>query len=342
MRAMVLKQTVDLNNNSTPLELVDWAKPQPKKNEVLLRVSRCGVCHTELDEIEGRAEPEKLPLIPGHQVVGYVEALGPDAAIHKKGDRLGVAWIYSACGKCKQCKNGNENLCEDFRATGWNEHGGYAEYMVVPEEFAYRIPEVFSDSEAAPLLCAGAVGYRSLRLTNLQNSQNLGLIGFGASNHLVLKIALYQYPDSKIFVFARNPDERRFAKKLGAEWAGNIDEKPPEKMDAIIDTTPVWRPVIEGLKNLDDAGRLVINAIRKENRDIQYLQNMNYPLHLWREKEIKSVANVQRKDVKDFLEAAAKIPIKPTFEEYKLEEANKALLEIKKSKIHGAKVLKLI
>jgi propanol-preferring alcohol dehydrogenase len=341
MRAMILNKTFDLSKTDSPLELTDWPKPEPKGNEVLLRVSRCGVCHTELDEIEGRAEPEFFPIIPGHEVVGHVEKSGPQASRCKKGDRVGVAWIYSACGECKQCRNGNENLCNNFRGTGWNAHGGYAEYMVVPETFTHPIPEAFSDAEAAPLLCAGAVGYRSLRLTNLQNGNNLGLIGFGASNHLVLKIAKHQYPDSKIFVFARNPDERKFATDLGAEWAGDITDLSPEKLDALIDTTPVWKPVVEGLKNLDSAGRLVINAIRKENIDIKYLQNIDYPLHLWKEKEIKSVANVQRKDVRDFLEAASEIPIKPSFEEFQLEDANKALMEIKNSKIRGAKILKL-
>jgi propanol-preferring alcohol dehydrogenase len=213
--------------------------------------------------------------------------------------------------------------------------------MVVPEAFAYSIPDVFNDSEAAPLLCAGAIGYRSLRLTNLQNGQNLGLMGFGASGHLVLKTAKYMYPDSNIFVFARNPNERTFAKDLGATWAGDTAEKPPEKPDAIIDTTPVWKPVVEALKHLDAAGRLVINAIRKENMDINYLKNISYPEHLWLEKEIKSVANVERRDVREFLDIAAKIPIKPDYEEYPLAEANKALMEIKNSKIRGAKVLKM-
>ncbi len=252
-----------------------------------------------------------------------------------------MAWIFSACGKCKQCKNGNENLCEKFKATGRDAHGGYAEYMVVPEGFAYPIPEVFNDSEAAPLLCAGAIGYRSLRLTHLKNGHILGLTGFGASGHLVLKMAKHQFPKSPIYVFARNPNERKFAKSLGAAWAGDTVDTPPRKLDAIIDTTPVWKPVVEALKRLDAGGRLVINAIRKEDLDIDYLQNINYPSHLWLEKEIKSVANVERRDVREFLELAAEIPIKPDYEEYPLEKANEALMEIKQSKIRGAKVLKM-
>src|SRR6056297_60941 len=189
MKAMVLRNIVDLKQDHEPLELVNWPVPEPLEGEVLLRVSRCGVCHTELDEIEGRTPPRRFPIILGHQVVGYVERKGKRAGRFSNGERIGVAWIYSACGRCKQCRNGNENLCEKFEATGQDKHGGYAEYMIVPEEFAYPIPDVFSDSQAAPLLCAGAIGYRSLRLTNLKNGHNLGLTGFGASAHLVLQMA---------------------------------------------------------------------------------------------------------------------------------------------------------
>ena len=341
MRAMVLRDIYDLTRESEPLELVDWPVPEPLEGEILLKVSRCGVCHTELDEIEGRTPPPKFPIIPGHQVVGRVAKRGHHARLFEEGDRVGVGWIYSACGKCKQCRNGDENLCEKFRATGRDKHGGYAEYMVVPEEFAYSIPETFSDSQAAPLLCAGAIGYRSLRLTNLQDGHNLGLTGFGASAHLVLQMARYAWPKSKIFVFARNPDERKFAKQLGAFWTGDTMDTPPRKLDAVIDTTPVWKPLVEALKHLDAAGRLVINAIRKEHADIDYLKNVDYPRDLWLEKEVKSVANVARRDVSEFLQLAAEIPIKPDYQDYPLEEANRALMEIKQSKIRGAKVLKM-
>jgi len=341
MKAMILNKIVDLHETDSPLQLVERDIPKPSAGEILIRVSRCGVCHTELDEIEGRTPPSDFPIIPGHQVVGYVEEQGASSTLFNKGDRVGVAWIYSACGKCKQCLNNNENLCPDFQATGRDADGGYAEYMVVPQEFAYYIPIALSDSEAAPLLCAGAIGYRSLRLTNLQNGHNLGLTGFGASGHLVLKTAKYQYPDSKIFVFARNPKERKFAEKLGAFWTGDTEDSPPEKLDAVIDTTPVWKPVLESLKHLDAGGRLVINAIRKENVDINYMKNLDYPEHLWMEKEIKSIANVERRDVIEFLKIASNIMIKPEYKEYDLTDANKAIMEIKKSKIHGAKVLKV-
>jgi propanol-preferring alcohol dehydrogenase len=211
--------------------------------------------------------------------------------------------------------------------------------MTVAEDYAYKIPDIFTDSQAAPLLCAGAVGYRSFMLTGLKNGQNIGLTGFGASGHLVLQIIKYKYPDTKIFVFARSENERAFALELGAYWAGDTTAVIPELLDSIIDTTPVWRTVVEALKNLKPGGRLVINAIRKEEADKDYLLNLDYSRHLWMEKEIKSVANVTRKDVKSFLELAAEVPIIPEVQEYSLEEANLALAELKKRKIRGAKVL---
>ncbi|MFW6159524.1 MAG: zinc-dependent alcohol dehydrogenase family protein [Acidobacteriota bacterium] len=341
MKAMVMTGICDLNSNSHPLEFKELPLPSPSEKEVLLRVLTCGVCHTELDEIEGRTPPPKLPVILGHQVVGRVEKMGGKVSRYKPGDRVGVAWIYSACGKCKFCRSGQENLCPEFMATGRDADGGYAGYMVVKEDFAFSIPDLFSEAEAAPLLCAGAIGYRSLRLSGLKDGEKLGLTGFGASGHLVLKMVQHKFPAAKIFVFARSPKERQFALTLGASWAGDTEEASPEKLDAVIDTTPVWKPVVEALKNLDSGGRLVINAIRKEESDKKYLLRLDYPSHLWMEKEIKSVANVARADVQEFLELAAEIPIKPEFKEYPLEKANKALLEIKKRKIRGAKVLRV-
>jgi len=341
MKAMLLKKLSNLRENETPLELTELPDPVPGEKEILIKVAACGVCHTELDEIEGRTPPPHLPVVLGHQVVGRVEELGSGAGKHEVGDRVGVAWIYSACGECKFCASGDENLCPDFKATGRDADGGYAEYMKVPEDFAFPIPDAFSDVEAAPLLCAGAIGYRSLRLTGIQDGQNLGLTGFGASAHLVLKMVGHRYPDVKVYVFARNPKERAFALELGAVWAGDTAEESPQKLDSIIDTTPVWKPVVEALKNLAPGGRLVINAIRKEDVDKEYLLRCDYPTHLWMEKEIKSVANVARVDVREFLELAAEIPIKPEVQEFSLEQANEALLQLKTSKIRGAKVLRI-
>jgi propanol-preferring alcohol dehydrogenase len=341
MKAMVLTRISDLRDDRNPLEMREVADPVPGEREVLLKVLACGVCHTELDEIEGRTPPPRLPVIPGHQVVGRIEETGGGGGRFKKGDRVGVAWIYSACGRCKFCRTGRENLCVDFRATGRDVDGGYAEYMTVSQDFAYAIPEVFSDIEAAPLLCAGAIGYRSLQLTGLRDGQRLGLTGFGASGHLVLLLVKHKFPKAKVFVFARAQKEREFARELGAVWTGDTDDASPEKLDAVIDTTPVWKPVVEALRNLDAGGRLVVNAIRKENVDQDYLLKLDYPVHLWMEKEIKSVANVTRADVSEFLKLAAEIPIRPEVEVYPLEEANRALLDIKERRIRGAKVLKV-
>ncbi|WAK03615.1 zinc-dependent alcohol dehydrogenase family protein [Methylobacter sp. YRD-M1] len=339
MKAMLLRQLCDLNVDQTPLEWVDLPVPMPGDREILLKVSACGVCHTELDEIEGRTPPH-LPIIPGHQVVGRVDAVGSKVKRVKKGDRVGVAWIFSACGTCKFCLTGHENLCPNFEATGRDANGGYAQYMTISEDFAYRIPDAFSDVQAAPLLCAGAIGYRSLRLTGLKDGQRLGLTGFGASGHLVLKMVKHRYPNTEVFVFARSAEERAFALELGAAWAGETVERAPGKLDSIIDTTPAWQPIVEALANLEPGGRLVINAIRKEGNKQSLLQ-LDYPQHLWQEKEIKSVANITRDDVQEFLSLAAEINLNPEIQVFALEQANKALIELKTGRIRGAKVLKI-
>jgi len=362
MKAMLLNELGEMKSNPAPLNMQDVPKPDPGEGEILVKVAACGVCHTELDEIEGRTPPPELPVILGHQVVGVVEEFGGGNGVQsfqalystgesqrqealdsilKIGDRVGVAWIYSACGKCEYCTSGQENLCPYFKATGRDANGGYAQYMTVPTKFTNPIPEPLSDFEAAPLLCAGAIGYRSLRLANIQDGQSLGLTGFGGSNHLVLKMAKHLYPNTEIFVFTRNPDEREFARSLGAVWAGEIEATSPQKLDAIIDTTPVWKPIVEALRNLDNGGRLVINAIRKEDIDQDYLLKLDYPSHLWMEKEIKSVANVTRQDVRECLQLCAEAGIRPETQEYALENANQALLELRQGKIRGTKVLKI-
>jgi len=341
MKAMLLNKLSRLEENHSPLEMAELPEPLPGEHEILVKVSACGVCHTELDEIEGRTPPPQLPVILGHQVVGRVAAAGRAASRFQVGERVGVAWIHSACGKCSHCLAGNENLCAEFSATGRDVNGGYAEYMTAAGDFCYPIPPIFSDAEAAPLLCAGAIGYRSLKLTGLENGQSLGLTGFGASAHLVLMMAKFRFPDARVYVFSRSEGENAFARELGAVWAGDTEEEAPEKLSAIIDTTPVWKPVVEALKNLEPGGRLVVNAIRKEDVDKNYLLHLNYTTHLWLEKEIKSVANVTRSDVREFLELAAEIPLWPEFQEFDLSEANQALLELRTRKIRGAKVLRV-
>lgn len=341
MKAMILEQITRIQENGQPLKMADLPRPSPADGEVLLRVLVCGVCHTELDEIEGRTAPPELPVVLGHEVVGEVIELGHNVDALRKGDRVGVAWIYSACGRCEYCRTGEENLCPYFEATGRDANGGYAEYMVVPAAFAHPIPQNLKDAEAAPLLCAGAIGYRSLRLTGIEDGDTLGLTGFGGSGHLVLKMVRHKFPNTRVYVYARNPDERDHARDLGAVWAGDTADDAPEKLDAIIDTTPAWKPIVEALDQLKPGGRLVVNAIRKEVGDQDYLQNLDYPKHLWMEKEIKSVANVTRQDVREFLQLAGEAPIRPDFQEYPLEKANQALSELKQGKIRGAKVLRI-
>lgn len=324
-----------------PLEFDRIPTPRPGVGEVLIRVQACGVCHTELDEIEGRAAPTVLPMIPGHQAVGTVVEQGPSCRLSLQGKRVGVAWIHSACGTCRWCREGRENLCPGFAATGRDAPGGYAEYMTVGESFAHEIPDTLGDLETTPLLCAGAVGFRSVSLCRIDNGQTLGLTGFGASGHLVLQMARHLYPDSGIFVFARSEKERRFATELGADWAGETAEAPPAALDAIIDTTPAWIPVLSALEALAPGGRLIVNAIRKEAGDQETLLNLDYDRHLWREKSLQTVANVTRQDVATCLKLAVEIPLKPAVTTYPLEEANQALVDLKKGGIRGAKVLRI-
>ena len=333
MKAMVLRRACSLLDDDSPLECVDLPTPEPLEGEVLLRVSVCGVCHTELDEIEGRTPPPTFPIVLGHEVVGRVERCGRGVTRLTEGQRVGVGWIHSSSG------DEFENLSPDFRATGRDANGGYAEFMTVGQDYAYPIPEVYSDVEAAPLLCAGAVGYRALKLSNLSDGQRLGLTGFGGSAHIVLQLARHQYPNSPVYVFARDPAAREFAKQLGAAWTGDTTDRPPKQLDAIIDTTPAWKPIVEALACLSPNGRLVVNAIRKEDGDIEELTRLSYHEHLWMEREIKTVANVTQFDIREFLPLAAEIPIRSEVQLYSLEDANKALVDLKRKPVRGAKVL---
>jgi propanol-preferring alcohol dehydrogenase len=303
MKAMILSSIAPLADNPQPLQLVNLETPKPAAGQILIKVSVCGVCHTELDEIEGRTAPPSLPVVPGHEVIGRVTGAGKNASRFGKGDRVGVGWIYSSSGAV------DENLSPEFLATGRDVDGGYAEFMVVDEKYAYPIPDQFSDEEAAPLLCAGGVGYRSLKLAGISDGDLLGLTGFGGSGHLVLQMARHLYPTSDLHVFARSPKEREFAMELGAAWSGDTDDKSPQPLHAIIDTTPAWRPVLQALRNLRPGGRLVINAIRKEAGDRNLMAEISYERHLWLEKELKTVANVTSQDIAEFLPIAAEIPI---------------------------------
>ena len=332
---MILAETAPLDLGSNPLQPAELPAPEPGPGEILIKVSACGVCHTELDEIEGRLIPPRLPVVPGHEVVGVVEKQGKDARVFEPGERVGVGWIHhSDAGP-------DENLSPGFRATGKDVNGGYAEYMTVPEQYAYSIPDVFTDEQAAPLLCAGAIGYRALKLAQVNDGERLGLTGFGGSAHLVLQLARHLYPDTDVYVFARDESTREFALECGAVWAGDSADTCPDPLHAVIDTTPAWKPVVEAMRNLRPGGRLVINAIRKEDNDKDALLGLDYGEHLWREKEIKSVANITRRDIREFLDIAAAIPIKPATESYPLEDANKAILDLKFKPVKGAKVLRI-
>jgi propanol-preferring alcohol dehydrogenase len=333
MRAMLMTRICRLDETAQPLSLAEVPRPVPAPGEILIRVSACGVCHTELDEIEGRTAPPTLPVIPGHEVVGIVADAGANCRLHAVGDRVGVGWIHSSDG------SDEENITAAFRATGRDVNGGYADYMTVPECYAYAVPDEFSDVDAAPLMCAGGVGYRALRLARLEDGEALGLTGFGGSGHLVLQLSKHLYPASPVFVFARSERERQFALELGADWAGDSASMPPEPPHAIIDTTPVWNTVIAALERLRPGGRLVINAIRKEDGDKHRLSEISYEKHLWLEKEIKTVANVTHSDIREFLPVAAEIPLRVETQSYPLEQANEALQDLRRGHIRGAKVL---
>lgn len=337
MRAWRMPGMGPLTDGSLRLDRLPCPRPGP--DELLLRVLACGVCHTELDEIEGRAPPPRLPVTPGHQVIGTVVACGPDCAPGWLGQSVGVAWILSACGNCPYCREGRENLCADFRGCGRDADGGYAEYMVVCQDFAHLLPQGLDAVQAAPLLCAGAVGLRAIRLCGLKDGEPIALTGFGASGHLMLPMLKHLYPASPVAVLARSAVERAFALELGADWAGDTWEPPPWPLQAVIDTTPAWAPMVAALESLAPGGCLVINAIAKEASDHASLLKLDYPRHLWREKVLRTVTNVTRQDVRDCLALAVEIPLRPLVTEHPLEAAHQALRALRMGGNRGAQVL---
>jgi len=335
MKAVVLRNISPIENK--PLVMTDLPTPVPDNNQILVKVLVCGACHTDLDEIEGRLTPTRFPIVLGHQIVGTVADRGKAVTKFNIGDRVGITWLYSACGKCSFCETGAENLCDSAKWTGKDVDGGYAEYMVISEDFAYLLPGRFSDSQAAPLLCAGVIGYRAVRLAEITDGQIVGLFGFGASAHIVIQIIKHKFPHSSVFVFTRSAEHRRLAKTLGADWAGSATDTPPCKINKAIDFTPVGRTISDALAVLDKGGRLVINAIRKETP----VPQLDYAKHLWYEKEIKSVANVTRADARQFLPLAAQIPIVPQVQEFELAQANEVLISLKQAEIRAAAVLRI-
>jgi len=318
-----------------PLEVVDVEAPSPGPGQVLIRVEACGVCYTDLDTVEERLKC-KLPVILGHQVVGrVVEAAGPTTRV-AVGDRVGVAWIAWTCGVCEFCRRGLENLCANFKGTGCHVDGGYAEYMVAYADYVYRLPGGVDPVKLAPLMCAGAVGYRALKLAQMSSGLRLGLFGFGASAHIVIQVARKLYPDAEVYVFSRSPAHREMARKLGADWTGHPQEDPPRRLDRAIDFTPVGETIARALELLNRGGRLVVNVIRKQTP-----VNLVYDKHLWEEKEVKSVANVTRRDVEELVEVVARYPVEVSVEEYRLEEANTALRNLKAARVKGSAVLRI-
>lgn len=336
MRAMILEGQSPIE--AKPLRLADLPIPAPDDNQILVKVSVCGACHTDLDEVEGRLKPTKSPIVPGHQVIGKVMDKGKAVTKFNIGDRVGITWLFSSCSECEFCRAGSENLCGQAKWTGKDADGGYAEFTVIGEDFAYPIPERFSDSQAAPLLCAGVIGYRTLRLADITDGQKIGLFGFGASAHIVIQIIKHKFPNSRVFVFTKTTQHAELAKTLGAVWTGFSGDQPPEKLNKIMDFTPVGECIRDALGILERGGRLIINAIRKETP----VPPLDYAKYLWLEKEVKSVANVTRQDAEEFLPLAARIPVIPTIEEFPLEQANEVLFSIKHSKLRAAAVLRVI
>jgi propanol-preferring alcohol dehydrogenase len=332
MQAMLLRKPDRIEKN--PLQPVEMEKPTIKFDQILVKVKVCGICHTDLHTVEGDLEAVKKPLVPGHQVVGVVEERGEEVTRFKEGDRVGMAWLHSTCGKCKYCRGGRENLCESARFTGYHVDGGYAQYTVVSQDFAYPIPEEFSDGQAAPLLCAGIIGYRALRLSEIKPKGRLGLHGFGASAHVAIQVAIHW--GCEVFVFTRSKDHQKLAKDLGAVWTGTSKDEAPMKLDSAIIFAPAGELVLDALEALDRGGTLALAGIY-----MTPIPQMDYAKHLYWEKRVRSVANSTRKDGEELLKLAAEIPIRTTTTAFPLKEANKALLLLKQSRIDGAGVLKI-
>ena len=314
-----------------PLHERDLPLPAPGAGEIRVRVRACGVCHTDLHTVEGDLLLPKLPVVPGHQVAGAVEARGAGARRFREGDRVGVPWLHCTCGACRFCAAGRENLCEAARFTGLDADGGYAEAMVVPEDFAHALPGSFPDTAAAPLLCAGVIGYRALRLSEIQPGGRLGLYGFGASAHIVIQIARHR--GCEVDVFTRSADHRELARQLGAAWTGRAEETPPDVLDAAIIFAPAGALVPEALRVLRKGGVVALAGIT-----MTPIPQLDYA-RLYHERTLRSVANSTRRDVAELLELAAAIPIRTEVETFPLDQANRALVALKGSRIRGAGVL---
>jgi propanol-preferring alcohol dehydrogenase len=316
-----------------PLKVAPLAEPHPGSGEILLRVRACGICHTDLHTVEGDLQLPRLPLVPGHQIVGAVEEPGRDVARFARGERVGAAWLHRTCGACLFCRRGDENLCERAEFTGLHADGGYAEFAVADAAFVYRIPDGFSDLQAAPLLCAGVIGYRALKVSSIHRGGRLGLYGFGASAHIVIQIA--QHWGCEVYVFTRGSEHQRLARELGAAWVGRAEETPPEKIDAAIIFAPAGGLVLDALRVLERGGTLALAGIT-----MTPIPAIDYA-RLYHERKIASVANATRRDAEELLALAAEIPLKTEIEVFTLRDINAALAQLKHGKIRGAGVIEM-
>lgn len=331
MRAMVLERPRPADEG--PLGLRELEPPSPGPGEIRVRVRYCGVCHTDLHIVEGDLPLPRLPVVPGHQVVGVVEALGQGVRSFREGDRVGIAWMYSTCGECSFCRSGHENLCDQARFTGYHADGGYAEVTVVGESFAYPIPSQFSDAQAAPLLCAGIVGYRAFRLSNVLPGERVGLYGFGASAHIVIQCA--RHLGCEVYVFTRTAAHKQLALRLGAAWVGEAQDQPPALLDSAVIFAPVGALLPEALRVLRKGGTVALAGVT-----MTPIPQLDYS-RLYHERIVRSVANSTRQDARDFLELAARIPIQTEVQIFDLEQANLALQAMKHSRIEAAGVLRV-
>jgi len=331
MKACVLEGPAPIETN--PLKFTEIREPDLAAGEILIRVNCCAVCRTDLHVVEGELPPRKSPVIPGHQVVGVVERAGKDARRFLQGSRVGVAWLHHVDGICAYCLRGQENLCDHPSFTGYTDDGGYAEYISAPEDFVYSIPEIFSDEQAAPLLCAGIIGFRSLRLSEIKSGERLGFYGFGAAAHIAIQVA--RHWDVQVYASTRDARHQRLALDLGAHWAGGTLAEPPEKLDAAIIFAPAGEIVPAALKALRKGGRLVLGGIH-----MSQIPPLDYSL-LYQERVIRSVANNTRRDGEDFLRVAAEIPVRTRVQIFPLSEANQALNSLKNDAIPGAAVLRV-
>ncbi|KPJ50627.1 alcohol dehydrogenase [candidate division TA06 bacterium DG_26] len=332
MKAMILRHPASIEHR--PLEIADIPTPDPLSEQILIRVKTCGVCHTDLHTVEGELPLPKLPLIPGHQVVGIIEKVGEDVTKYRSGQRVGVTWLYSTCGECQFCRADKENLCIQARFTGYHDDGGYAQYMVVSEDFAFPVPDDYTDEHVAPLLCGGVIGFRALRLSRVRAGERLGLWGFGASAHVVIQIAVHW--GCQVFVFTRSVEHRRLAEELGASWVGGPSDAPPCRLHGAIIFAPVGELTLNALRVLERAGTVALAGIYMTPiPEIDYMELLYY------ERNIRSVTATTRKDAMDLLLVAPTVPVHTRVQTFPLEDANRALQSLKASRIKGSAVLQV-